>query len=53
MTEVLKSTKSLYKFRDSSSLKRTVNYVTESLSWLGPKVWKVLPDELKSCKSLD
>ena len=32
---------------------RTVYHGTESLSFLGPKIWSILPDNLKSLKSLE
>ena len=31
---------------------RTVRYGTCSLSYLGPKIWAILPDELKGLTSL-
>ena len=31
----------------------SVKYGTESLSYLGPKMWSVLPDDLKNIKSLN
>ena len=30
-----------------------VHYGSESLSFLGPKIWKMLPRDLKNCGSLD
>ena len=31
---------------------RTTKYETETLSHLGPKIWKQIPDEIKGLKSL-
>ena len=31
----------------------TVTYGTESKSFLAPKIWSVVPREIKNCKSLD
>ena len=31
---------------------RTVNYGTESLSFLGPKIWNIVPQEIKRCETL-
>jgi len=57
MNEIFKFTEPLYNLRETSSLERTnvktVRYGTETLSWLGPKIWKLLPDEFKNCESLE
>ena len=42
-------TKNIFKSRNVHSL----NYGTESLSHLGPKIWSLLPDDLKNIKSLN
>ena len=42
-------TKNIFKSRNVHS----VNYGTESLSHLGPKIWSLLPDDLKNIESLN
>ena len=42
-------TKNIFKSRNLGSVK----YGTESLSYLGRKMWSVLPDDLKNIKSLN
>ena len=32
---------------------KTVHYGTESLSFLGPKIWEIVPLEIKSSRSLE
>ena len=32
---------------------RTVYHVSESISYLGPKIWNILPDRLKNAKHLN
>ena len=32
---------------------KTVSYGLESIRYLGPKIWKLVPDELKELKSLE
>ena len=32
---------------------KTVSYGLESIRYLGPKIWKLIPDELKELKSLE
>ena len=32
---------------------KTVKYGTETLSYLAPKIWSLIPQVMKSCKSLD
>ena len=46
---------SVYNLRNSdfkTENVRTVHYGTESLSFLGPKIWKILPSEIKTSTSL-
>ena len=31
---------------------RTVHYGTETISYRGPKIWRLLPNEIKNAKSL-
>ena len=32
---------------------KTVNYGTKTVSYLGSKIWDLLPEEIKKCESLD
>ena len=32
---------------------KTVSYGTESISYLAPKIWEQVPDEIKNCKSVN
>ena len=41
------------KFPFKSRNVRTVAYGTETLSFLGPKIWAIIPTEIKECKSLN
>ena len=41
------------KFPFKSRNVRTVAYGTETLSFLGPKIWSIIPTEIKECKSLN
>ena len=40
------------KFPFKSRNVRTVAYGTETLSFFGPKIWSIIPTEIKECKSL-
>ena len=40
------------KFPFKSKNIRTVNYGTQSLGYLGPKIWELVPESLKELKSL-
>ena len=46
-----------YNLRGGSKLKsntvKTVYYGTESISYLSPKIWEQVPDEIKDSKSLN
>ena len=46
-----------YSLRDKNELDsrnpKTVAYWTESISFLVPKIWSIVPQEIKNCKSLD
>ena len=46
-----------YSLRDKNELysrnPETVTYGTESVSFLAPKIWSTVPQEIKTCKSLD
>ena len=37
----------------SRSLVRSVYHGTESISYLGPKIWDILPDDYKTIQNLD
>ena len=56
MNEIFTFVEPAYNLRNPNSLKRTivktVKYGTETLSWLGPKIWQLLPANYKNCKSL-
>ena len=45
-----------YNFRKNNSLERrrvnTVRYGTESLSFLGPKIWDIVPDYIKFSETM-
>ena len=43
--------RSSYEFKLESV--KTVHYGTESLSFLGPKIWELVPSEIKSSRSLE
>ena len=47
----------LYSMRDKNELysrnSKTVKYGTESISFLATKIWSIVPQEIKNCKSLD
>ena len=46
-----------YNLRNDSTFQthnvKTVKYGTETISFQGPKIWKILPDNIKNAKSLD
>ena len=46
-----------YNFREYSQLTippiRTVYHGSESISFLGPKIWNILPDRLKNVNSIE
>ena len=56
MNEIFRFLEPSYNLRNSNSLQRTnvktVKYGTETLSWLGPKIWQLLPTDYKNCESL-
>ena len=56
MNEIFRFIEPSYNLRNSNSLQRTnvktVKYRTETLSWLGPKIWQLLPTDYKNCESL-
>ena len=57
MNEIFRFIEPSYNLRNSNSLQRTnvktVKYGTETLSWLGPKIWQLLlPTDYKNCQSL-
>ena len=56
MSDVFQITEPNYNFRNKIEFKTenvtTTHYGTESISYLGPKLWKILPLEYKSMTSL-
>ena len=32
---------------------KTVNYGSETISFLGPKIWELIPDDIKNSESLN
>ena len=56
MNEIFIFKKPIYDFRKTDTLKRikvkSVKFGTESVSYLGPKLWDLLPTEFKNVESL-
>ena len=56
LNEVFVPSHCKYNFRKNNSLERrrvnTVRYGTESLSFLGPKIWDIVPDYIKSSETM-
>ena len=56
MSDVFQITEPNYNFRNKIEFKtenvRTTHHYAESISYLGPKLWKILPLEYKSMTSL-
>ena len=55
MNNVFPMNPSIYNLRNSefkTENVRTVHYGTDSLSFLGPRIWKLVPLEVKSCTTL-
>ena len=56
MNEIFIFKKPIYDFRKTDTLKRikvkSVKFGTESVSYLGPKLWDLLPTEFKNIESL-
>ena len=57
MTEIFKFRHTCYNLRAGNKLNsnniKTVNYGTESISYLAPKIWEQVPNEIKESTSLD
>ena len=57
MKDIFHSVQKPYNLRNDSTLQRrtnrTVYFGTESISSLVPKIWEIIPCEIKSAKSLD
>ena len=57
MTELFQIKNNNYNLRKGSKLIshniKTVHYGTESVSYLGPRIWDQIPDEMKNCKTLN
>ena len=56
MNEIFRYIEPSYNLRNSNLLQqtnvKTVKYGTETLYWLGPKIWQLLPTDYKNCESL-
>ena len=56
MTDVFQFVEKPYNLRNNSTLQRqvsrTVHFGTESISSLAPKIWEIVPNELKHAESL-
>ena len=57
MKDIFHSVQKPYNLRNDSTLQmrrnRTVYFGTESISSLAPKIWEIVPCEIKNAKSLD
>ena len=57
MKKIFAPKMSLYDLRNNSLLKirraNSVQHGTESVSYLGPKIWDLVPNEIKESKSLN
>ena len=57
MSDLFSSKNTTYNLRGGGKLKmsdiKTRNYGSETISYLAPKVWDLVPDEIKSISSLD
>ena len=57
LNEIFQNRTSSYNLRKNSSFYvkkvHSVYYGTESLSFLGPKIWKLVPEDIKQSESLD
>ena len=57
MKDIFHSVQKPYNLRNDSTLQsrrnRTLYFGTESISSLAPKIWEILPCEIKNAKSLD
>ena len=56
MNLIFPTIQSVYNLRSNNLFKgcnvRIVNYGTESLRFLGPKIWKLIPDDIRCLTSL-
>ena len=57
MEEVFKTIEPKYNFRRKTVFQkrnvRTERYGIESLTYLGPKIWELVPNDIKSSESLE
>ena len=57
MKDIFYSVQKPYNLRNDSTQQRrrnrTVYFGTESISFLAPKIWEIVPCEIKNAKSLD
>ena len=57
MADIFHSVEKPYKLRNNSTMQRQANCIvyfgTESITSLAPKLWELIPSEIKSTKSLN
>ena len=57
MLDLFKEVTHPYNLRNSlicgSYIIKTVHYGTETITYLGPKIWSIIPDEIKESASLE
>ena len=57
MSEMFKLKKTIYALRTETCLQaispRTTTYGLDSVSYLAPKIWNLVPNEIKRCKTLN
>ena len=57
MSEIFKLKKTTYAHRTETCLQaispRTTTYALDSVSYLAPKTWNLVPNEIKRCKTLN
>ena len=57
MLDIFKVKYSDYNFRGGNKFMcdniKTVNYGSETISFLGPKIWEQVPDDIKNSESLN
>ena len=57
MSEIFKLKKTTYALRTETCLQaispRSTTYGLDSVSYLAPKIWNLVPNEIKRCKTLN
>ena len=46
-------TQDIFQIRNTVSQSKTVNYGTESIKFMGPKIWNILPKSYKEAQTLN